>query len=216
MTTSEEFIPMDYFSWVARWWWVAVLCAILGGFFGFLFSRLQPPVYEAQAVFTATLDYNKIDFMHFPVTTPSPYKMTQYDEDLALSVVNASLVLVIPQVVSFAQQNGINIDLPEFKILSTIERKNAFWDVRFRSNDPAVAQKIVNFWAQQGFADMQIKQNANKIPNYVLFDLVELADLPKVPAYFQTNSAVLMGGVVGLVLGFILMNFRLSRFKRDH
>jgi hypothetical protein len=206
IAVENEFVPFDYFARLARFWWVVVLCAVLGGAIGLIIHRLKPPIYEAQAVFTASIDFNKIDFMHPQASTPVPFQFTQYDEDIALSVVNSSLIDVVPQVVTFAQQNGIQVDATGLKSQSTIEREHAYWDLRYRNADPILAQKIVNYWAETGFSDLKTKRSAGQVQPYVTFDLIQLADLPKNPAYFQTNSFVMSGALLGLITGLLAAN----------
>jgi uncharacterized protein involved in exopolysaccharide biosynthesis len=213
MAAEDEFVPFDYFTRLARFWWVVVLCAVLGGAVGLVIHRLKPPVYEAQAVLTASIDFNKIDFMHPTAQTPVPYQFSQYDEDIALSVVESSLRQVVPQVVIFAQQNGIQADATGLLAQATIERKHAYWELRYRNADPVLAQKVVNYWAETGFSDLKAKRSAGQVQPYVTFDLIQLADLPKNPAYFQTNSFVLAGAILGLIAGLLAAN--LPFFKRE-
>jgi uncharacterized protein involved in exopolysaccharide biosynthesis len=211
---SKELIPLEQFTRIVRYWWLVVLVAVLGGMVGFIISRIKPPVFEAKAVFMASIDFNKIDFYHLPDGTPAPYKLTQYDEDISLVVVEASLRGVIPQVVAFAQQNGLKLDANQLEAQSTIERKNAYWEVRFRNSNPILTQKIVNYWAEQGFVDLKAKQQAGKLPVYIFFDLIQLAELPDQPIYFQTNILVLAGCLIGLVVGIMVLNFPLIPIGR--
>lgn len=215
-TSSEEFEPFEHFSRVITLWWVLVLCAVLGGATGYIIHLFKAPVYEAQAVFMASIDFNKVDFMHPPAPTPPPYQLTQYDEDISLVVVESSLRQVEPQVAAFAQQNGWPIDVAILQGISTIEREHGNWYLRFRDSDPAVAQKVVNYWAQTGLMDLQEKQKANKLPAYIFFDLVQRAELPKSPTYFQTNSLVLAGIVIGLIAGLLLVNMPFIKIRKDH
>jgi hypothetical protein len=204
--SQEEFEPFEHVSRIIKFWWVLVICGVLGGVSGFIVHRFKAPLFEAQAVFMASIDFNKIDFMKPLSKTPAPYQFTQYDEDISLVVVETSLREVEPQVVVFAQQNGYPIDVTSLNNQSTIERKHGYWEVRLRSPDPVMAQKLVNYWAQAGFADLKAKQKANLLPSYIFFDLVQLAELPKKPRYFMTNTFVLAGIVIGLVMGIIFVN----------
>jgi hypothetical protein len=214
MTASKEFVPLEQFYQMQRNWWIVILLAILGGLGGFIFSRFKPPVYEAQAVFLASIDFNKINFLHPPAPTPAPYKLTQYDEDLSLQMVETALLQVVPQVVEFAQQNQAALGANSLLSQSTIERKNAFWEVRVRSTDPISAQKITNYWAQQGFALLKEWQQAGKMPVYVFFDLVQMANLPDRPAYLGTNTLVFAGGMMGLIAGILAANLPIGFFQR--
>jgi uncharacterized protein involved in exopolysaccharide biosynthesis len=213
--TPGEFEPLEHISRIVRYWWVIVVCGVIGGLSGFIAHRLKPPLYEATAVFMASIDFNKIDFMNLPKTNKTPYQFSQYDEDITLVLVQVSLREVEPQVVAFAAQNGLQTDVAGLNNLSTIERKHAYWEVRLRSPDPVLAQKLVNYWAQAGFADLKAKQQANKLPSYLFFDLVQLADLPQRPTYFQTNTFVLAGIVIGLVIGSLAVNLPFVRPRQS-
>ena len=185
VSNNDEFVALEHFNRIVHWWWVILATAILGAAVGYAIHRAMPPIYEAQAVFTANLDLNKVDFMHPPAPTPAPYELTQYDEDMSLAIVQASLIAVIPQVETFARQN--NIPLTEADLLN---------------------QKIVNFWAQAGYQDLLARQKAGQVPSYVFFDLIQLADLPTSPTYFQTNVFVLAGCLIGIVLGVVITSLR--------
>jgi len=212
MTTApEEFSPYEQTSRILQFWWVLVLCAILGGALGWVAHRFKPPVYEAQAIISASIDLNKVDFLRI---TPDPEKQhlfTQDDEDLALMLVETSLIQVEPRVLAFAQANGWDISSETLHANSTIERKHAYWQVRYRSADPVQAQKLVNTWTEAGFADLQAKQKAGQVPSYVLLDLAQLAELPQNPQYFQRNVFVLAGAVIGWVVGLFLIHLPFAK-----
>ena len=214
MMANDELVPLNYFNRIIHFWWVIILMAVLGGGIGFIIHRSRPPVYEAQAVFMASIDFNKIDFMHPPSPTPVPYHLTPYDEDISLVMVEVSLRRVVPQVAAFAQANGLALDEDSLTNQSTIERQHAYWDLRFRDQDPAVAQKIVNEWAQLGFADLKASQQADQIPVYVFFNLVSLAQKPQHPTYFQTNLFVLAGAMLGLIAGLALVNLPFMKMEK--
>jgi hypothetical protein len=215
-TSPDEFEPYEHIARSIKLWWVLVLCAVLGGLTGYVVNRFKVPLYEAQAVFMASIDFNKVDFMHPPAPTPVPYKLTQYDEDISLVIVEASLIEVEPQVVAFAQKNGFPIDGANLIAHSNIERHHGYWYLRLRDVNPVLAQKVVNFWAQAGLLDLQAKQKANQMPAYVFFSLAQLAELPASPKYFQTNVFVLAGIVIGLVVGILVVNMPFVKSHKDH
>ena len=156
-TFTKEFEPLEHISRILTLWWVIVICAVLGGAAGLIIHQFKPPLYEAQAVFMASIDFTKIDFSR-SLLPSNPYQFSQYDEDISLALVEASLRHVEPQVVTFAQNNNLAMDVGAIEDMSTIERKHAFWYLRFRSSDPAIAQKVVNYWAQTGLADLKTKK----------------------------------------------------------
>jgi uncharacterized protein involved in exopolysaccharide biosynthesis len=212
MLSDDEFVPLDRFYRIVRFWWVVVLLAVIGGIFGYMVHRAKPELYEAQATFMASIDLNKVDFEKL---TPVPYEFTQYDEDISLVVVEASILQSTPQVVTFAQQNGLGIDKDGLMSLSVIERKHGYWFIRFRDPNPDMAQKIVNYWAKLAYADLQVKQKAEQIPPYIFFDLIQLAELPKTPTYLKTNQLVFAGTALGLVIGILLVNLPFIKTGKD-
>lgn len=211
-SSPVDFDAYDPISPTMALWWVLVICSVIGGIAGYIVNRFKPPVYEARAVFMASIDFNKIDFSYTESSDP-PHQFDEGDENGSLEIIRVSLTDLEPQVVMYAQQKGLLIDAALLKGQSTIEKKHAFWDVSFRYSDPAVAQDIVNYWAKQTLADLQARQKMNQLSPYIFFDLIQLADLPKNPTYFQTNWFVLAGGGIGLVIGIFLVNLPLNRSR---
>ena len=197
MRTDSEFVPIENFKRILKFWWLILLLSIAGGITGFIIHRQKPPVYEAKAVFMASIDFNKIS---------PPYTLTQYDEDISLVTVEVVLKQALPSVLAYIRDNNL---LPDPNILLTqyvIERKNAYWELRFRYSDPVVAQKIVTFWAQLTFVRLQDWQKSGQMPSYIYFALVQLATLPDHPVYFGTNTMVLAGSLIGLIAGVLVVN----------
>ena len=105
----EEFEPFAQLNLTLRYWWVIALCAVLGGAAGLVAHLFKPPLYEAQAVISASIDLNKVAFLRM---TPNPEKMhlfTQDDEDLALMLVKAALSHVEPDVLEFARAHNWDV-----------------------------------------------------------------------------------------------------------
>jgi uncharacterized protein involved in exopolysaccharide biosynthesis len=55
--TSQEFSPRESLERIFARWWIVVAMAILGGVVGWAFHFFHPPVYEATAVLTVTMDF---------------------------------------------------------------------------------------------------------------------------------------------------------------
>lgn len=212
MRSTDEFVPLDHFYRILQLWWGIVLLTVIGAGIGYLLHLSKPSLYEAKATFMASIDYNKIDFEQF---TPSPYELTQYDEDISLAMVDVSLRRVLPQVVTFAQQNGLDVDIEGLLDHTVIERQHAFWIVRVRDPNPERAQKITNYWANLAYADLRAQEKAGQLPVYIFFDLIQLAELPKTPTYLQINQFVFAGAVIGLIAGVILVNLPFLKIGKD-
>lgn len=123
-----------------HFWWVIVALTLAGGVFGWIFHRLNPPVYEAVGRFSASID--------FVLTGP----LTQLEEDIALNVVGdlISSKAVIDEVVIQAGEENIMVTRSELSRMATIERRVNSWDLRIRHTDPALAERIANIWIEQG------------------------------------------------------------------
>jgi hypothetical protein len=209
---QKEFVLLDKFQHTLRWWWLIVAAGLLGGTGGYLIHRLfQPSLYEAQAVFVGTLSIDRIPLAvpspnPDPKITPTPYQITEYDEDIMLAMIQAALNEVRPQVAAAAQQKSLPVDLAMLNQQGVIERHLEEWFVRFRHADPRVAQEVTNLWAQMGLEKMKAYEQSGLIKPYVVYKLANLAELPTRPLYFQ-NSLLIFGGLlVGMAAGLILIN----------
>ena len=86
----------------------------------------------------------------------------------------------------------------------TIERKHDIWELRYRNQDPATAQAIVNAWAQSGYQAMLSWQASGKAPDYVIFQAPTLALLPQQPVLYGRNNLVLAGALIGFISGVVI------------
>ncbi len=73
---DQEFSPRESLERAFERWWVIVLLTALGGMAGWAFHFFLPPVYEATAVITVNMDFQK-------------GKLTQYEEDYAFNAAGA-------------------------------------------------------------------------------------------------------------------------------
>jgi len=193
----QEFAPIEHFYRFLRLWWVLLAAALVGGLIGYFFSRNHPPVYEANATFSVNIDLDKV-----------PQKPLElHDEDLALSTTQS--VLFSPEVISAvlaeATRLGYPMDTTQLLANSSIERRHAFWILRFRSGDPIFAQALVNFWATKGYQVMMDWQAAGKSPAYVIYSPPTLSGEPINPIYFKTNRLVFAGSLIGWFFSLLLI-----------
>jgi uncharacterized protein involved in exopolysaccharide biosynthesis len=198
--TSNEFSPYEYFSRVMSFWWLVLLLTILGGTLGFVFFHLHPPVYEATSTFFITLDLNR-----FP-SLGVREDLIQYNEDMALGTTEGALLSteVLNNVIIQLKNLGISLTVKDLLQNSTIERKHDIWELRYRSQDPSVAQAIVNTWAQIGYQAMLSWQASGKSPDYVIFQSPTLALIPQQPVLYGRNNLILAGALIGFIAGIII------------
>jgi uncharacterized protein involved in exopolysaccharide biosynthesis len=206
---TNEFSPYLYFNHRIGLWWLVALAAMLGGIFGFIFYQLHPPIYEATATYIVT-----IDLYRFPIQDIRE-DMLQYNEDLALNTTKAILLLpeVRDEVVARLNNQGFSITSTELVKNYTIERKHDSWELRYRSEDPVVAQTVANIWAEIGYQAMLSRQAAGDAPDYVVFQPPSPAMLPTEPVLYDRNRLVLAGVVIGFISG-ILTSGLTSRSSR--
>jgi uncharacterized protein involved in exopolysaccharide biosynthesis len=197
---STEFSPYEYFLRVIAYWWVVLLATILGGAFGFIFFELHPSVYEATATYFVTLDLNRFS------TLGVRQDLIQYNEDMALNTTEGALLSteVLNDVVTQAKGLGQSLTTRDLINNYTIERKHDIWELRYRSQDPAAAQAIVNAWAQSGYKAMLSWQASGKAPDYVVFQPPTQALLPQQPVLYGRNNLVLAGALISLIAGIII------------
>ena len=137
MVALKEYSPLDTFQNVLNHWWWIVLLALAGGGVGWVFHRLQPPVYEARAVLTVMIDYTQ--------TAP----LTEYDHDHTIGIVKAVILSkdVIDQVLLEAREQQITVEGMEYQRTIFLERKHSILELIVRQSNPQVAAALANLWA---------------------------------------------------------------------
>ncbi|MCB2209435.1 hypothetical protein KQH62_00955 [bacterium] len=211
---SVEIDPLQSLKNLLRNWWKIILIAYVGALVGLVASYLMPVKYQAGAVFSASIDFSQINFENLLGEREQPLTFTQYDEDLALQVVNRFLLQEQSAALAYAQSLDSSIDLAQFSRDSQIQRYNAEWYLRYRHANPEIAQQIVNYWANQAFEALQTAQANGNAESFVIVDLVAEAPLPQEPLYHNRGTLVLCGALIGLILGVLLVDGRIRFGKR--
>lgn len=195
------------------WWKIAVM-AVIGGFIGLAISFILPPTYQAEATFHAGIDFTEINFENLVGEGGQPLIFTQYDEDLALQVVERVLLSVRSDALSFAKTLDPELDGKTFWDNMQIQRYLARWQLRYRHEDPQIAQAIVNHWASIGMEALLDAQETGRAESFVIISLVSEADLPQTPTYHNRSILVLAGTMVGFLVGILLVDFRARYLDR--
>lgn len=203
---AEEFDLVKSFRNLLHNWWKIVLLACISALVGLAISYLMPHKYEAEAIFHASLDFTEINFENLQDGSGNPVIFTQYDEDLALQVVERVLLTEKAEAFSFALTLDPALDLPTFQKDYQIQRYQALWYLRYRHADPVIAQAIVNFWAERAAVMLQNAQANGKAEKFVIVGPVADASLPEEPLYQNKNSLVLAGALFGFVIGVLLVD----------
>jgi len=135
---NQEFSPFESVERALARWWVMVILMIIGGSAGWIFHFFYPPVFEAKAVITINIDFEK-------------RQLTQYEEDSAFSAAGAIITSsgVKNLVIAEAQANGYSLDLSQIQENFYLERKQSVWELRVRDQEPKVAAELTNIWAEK-------------------------------------------------------------------
>jgi hypothetical protein len=135
---------LDALQRALRGWWIVSLCMVCGGLLGWGYTRLRPPMYEAQAVFHVDVDVDQ-------------YLINQ--GDVGVVVVKRSTMLapvrdlffaknVVRKLISAAEAQGYTLTheqiLDDFKIQQIDTR----WLASVRAADPQSAATLANLWSE--------------------------------------------------------------------
>ena len=155
---SDMLDPVSSLKNIFRNWWKIALIAYLFSLVGLVASYLLPAKYEAEAVISASIDFTEINFENLYDENKNPTEFSQYDEDLALEVVERVLIKDTDEAFAYAQKLDPGLPLDEFERDSQISRYQAKWFLRYRHTNPEVAQQIVNYWLNMGLEDLKVAQ----------------------------------------------------------
>ena len=206
---SDMLDPVSSLKNIFRNWWKIALIAYLFSLVGLVASYLLPAKYEAEAVISASIDFTEINFENLYDENKNPTEFSQYDEDLALEVVERVLIKDTDAAFAFAQKLDPSLTLAEFERDSQISRYQAKWFLRYRHANPEVAQQIVNYWVNLGLEDLKVAQAEGEAESFVIVDLTREAALPAKPVYQLRGTLVLAGALAGIVIGVLVVDGKL-------
>lgn len=204
---QDMFDPISTYKNLLERWWVIVIAAFIGGLLAYGLSFLMPEKYQAEAIFNASIDFTEVNFENLQNENGDPLTFTQYDEDLALQVVQRMLLATKNVAFQYAQSLDPGLDIGTFNNNYQIRRNHALWYLRYRHQDPQIAQSIVNFWAERGWEALQEAQQGGRAEEFVILDLVSFAALPNAAIYQNRNNLILAGTMIGFITGVILVDF---------
>jgi hypothetical protein len=196
----HEFVLVEHFYRLVKYWWLILITGLIGGGVGFIIYHSHPSMYESKAIFYVTLDLEPLLKLNLPAN------QYQYNEDLALNVTGAVLVEpeLLSTVVAESDKQGIFVSKDYLLSNSTIERKHAFWELRFRHPEPQISQSVANLWAEKAYETMLTWSRSGKAANYVIFTPPILASLPEQPVIYGRNQFMLAGFLAGFLAGILL------------
>ncbi len=206
---SDALEPLQTIKNLLHNWWKIILIAYLFALVGLVASYLLPAKYQAEAVFSASIDFTQINFENMVMEGDQPLSFTQYDEDLALQVVARFMTEQMQNAYNYALTLDPSLTLTKFERDMQIERANTNWYLRFRSSNPEIAQKVVNYWANLAFDSLKQAQVNGDAETFVIVDLVQQASLPEKPVYQNRGTLVLAGTLIGIIVGILVVDGRL-------
>ena len=203
----DVYDPIESYKRLLERWWVIIVIAFIGGLLAFGISFLKPEKYQAEAIFNASIDFTEINFENLQDEGGEQKTFTQYDEDLAVQVVQRMLLETKDAAFQYAQSFDPTLDLKTFDRNYQIRRSHALWYLRYRHQNPHTAQAIVNFWAEKGWEALQEAQENDRAEDFVIVDLVTSASLPQAPIYHNRNNLILAGTFMGFFSGILFVEF---------
>lgn len=210
---QDEFELLGSFSHLLRRWWIILIIAIVGGLAGLGVSMMLKPLYQAEAIINASIDFTEINFENMVGQYGEPLVFSQYDEDLALQVVQSILFSREDEAYEYALTLEPDLTLAEFEKNYQIERYHAHWYLRYRHEDPEVAQAIVNYWVDEALPALALAQENWNAESFVMIELISTASLPQTPIYHSRSTLVLAGTVIGFIIGIIVVDSK-KRFAK--
>lgn len=135
---NQEFSPRQSIERALMRWWIIVLATVLGGIAGWIFHLFQPPVYEATATITVTMEFNK-------------WELTQAEEDLAFNSAEDIITStqVKNQIIAEASTDGFPMDIYQLQQRMYYERKLSIWELHIRDRNPKLTAVLANIWADK-------------------------------------------------------------------
>jgi hypothetical protein len=130
----SELSPIEEFYAVIDRWWLIVLLMLLGGGFGWVFHRFQPPVYETKASFVVHIDFSQ--------TGP----LTEFEQDHTIGAVQSLLISfpVLEQLSAEAVSRAVQVEELGYGSSIFLERRQYNLQMRVRNPDPKQAAQIAN------------------------------------------------------------------------
>ena len=139
---NQEFSPRASLEQALQRWWVIVLLTVLGGIVGWALHFTRPPLYEATAVITANMNFQRVK---------DKVKLTLHEEDYAFNAAGAigTSTAVKDQIIAAAHLSGFPMDMNQLSELMNMERKQSIWELHFRNRVPQTAADLANIWAEK-------------------------------------------------------------------
>ena len=137
----KEFSPLEEFSRIYKRLWLVVLLTMIGGFTGWVFHRVKPPLYEARAIVVVDIDFAQTG------------KLEEIEQDQAIGAAFALLgsTTVLEQAMTDVRAQGIAFPGFLYNQNMFMERRQSQLFLRVRMENPQVAEKVTNLWVNRAY-----------------------------------------------------------------
>jgi hypothetical protein len=137
--------PVEFIERILHYWWVLVVCMIIGGSVGWGITFSLPRIYQAQAKIGVYIDFSLVG------------PLTDVEEDMAVVAIGDVIKSsdVISQVVEKAQANNIEITSSSFWKNAFLEREGDRWKLIIRDRDAQRAAVITEIWTEVSLRTLQ-------------------------------------------------------------
>lgn len=222
---EQELDVRRYWETILQWWWFILLAVVVGAGSGYVFSRVQEPLYEA----TTKLMIQESSYS--PLTRLSDMEVSQRLANTYSEMVKTSPVL---QEIITELQLDISLERLKGNIDTEVLRNTQLLRISVTSNDPAEAQRIANTLTEVFIRQSQerrvgevtrlrsalsaagISQTTELLREQIYATgnivIVEPARLPQDPVSPRTTRnvilALLLGAIVGIIGSFFLEYLR--------
>lgn len=187
----------DYLRIVRRYWWIAVVCTVVGAAAGYLTSVLATPSYESTArLFVSTQSGTSVGEA-YQNNLFSQERVVSYAGLAASEQVAARVVAQLNAPISAEELRG--------KIAATPVEKTVLLDVSVTDADPATAQTYANAVSDQlvqVISELETSRRGGTPAAGAV--VVDDAAYPVTPIGPTLLSRILLGVVAGLALGLLL------------
>ncbi len=180
----------DLLSLLRRRGWIVLLAAALAAASAFVFSRLQPTVYQSSIVVSVTPSRPDLGLAEASVRLLRNYVSYIYTRSFAQRVITARDLDLTPDDLL----GNVTIDSDESRLIVQI-------DVRNQNGD--LANDVAQAWAEE-FVTWRTSENA-KVRREDQVDAL-IVDAPKYALYSpRTSINVLAGGILGALIGAVIV-----------
>lgn len=147
--TNKNFYLRDIWSQAFQYWWVILLCAVIGAVGGYIWSRLNPPLYEASAILEVGVDYGRTEPMDAVVQQHALDRV----RSLLLSDETLEGALILLEGGTEAPISAEDLDDLRSKIRLT--ERGSSWGLYVIDTIPAKSSELANAWAESAQAQLE-------------------------------------------------------------